>query len=332
MVSHLQIKLLNNAECALFDIDGVLIDVRKSYNLAIKRTVDFVMKRMTGTSSPRRLVPDTLLLKFKQTGGFNNEIDISYAIILAMLARPLNESIREKREFLFTVADNADETGILSVEEYLSSLFTSSRIEKFKEHLVYPSPVGKSLLATVFDEFFYGPTLFQKQHNLKPMYYHGKPLIENDKMVIRKKTIKLISKKFRQNLAVISGRSKLAAQHSLEPFFNIFNQDASVFLEDESREYWKPNPYSIIKAMESLDVKTAVYIGDSVEDLFMARKAENQGNVKILFVGVYGCSVRPQETIRKFKDNHADMIIENVNCLCQLIERTGMSKRRDHQI
>jgi HAD superfamily phosphatase len=315
MVSALDLKLLNSAECALFDIDGVLIDVRKSYNLAIKQTVDFVVKRMTGASCARRLVSDTLLLKFKQTGGFNNEIDMSYAIILALMSLPFGESVHAKTDFLFTVAENADETGMLSVEEYLSSLYPTSRIKKLKEDLVYPAPVGKSLLATVFDELFYGPTLFQKQHNMRPRYYHGKPLIENDKIVIREKTIKLISKKFRENLALISGRSQIAAQHSLKPIFNIFNSSASVFLEDENREHWKPNPYSLKKAMKHLGAKTALYVGDSIEDLNMARKAETETDVKILFIGVYGCSVRPQEMIRKFKDNHADIIIKNVNCL-----------------
>lgn len=315
MVSALDLRLLNSAECALFDIDGVLIDVRKSYNLAIKQTVDFVVKRMTGASCARRLVSDTLLLKFKQTGGFNNEIDMSYAIILALMSLPFGESVHDKADFLFTVAENADETGMLSVEEYLSSLYPPSRIRKLKEDLVYPAPVGKSLLATVFDELFYGPTLFQKQHNLKPMYYHGKPLIENDKIVIREKTIRLFSKKFRENLALISGRSQIAAQHSLKPIFNIFNSSASVFLEDENREHWKPNPYSLKKAMKHLGAKTALYVGDSIEDLNMARKAETETDVKILFIGVYGCSVRPQEMIRKFKDNHADIIIKNVNCL-----------------
>ena len=315
MVSALDLRLLNSAECALFDIDGVLIDVRKSYNLAIKQTVDFVVKRMTGASCARRLVSDTLLLKFKQTGGFNNEIDMSYAIILALMSLPFGKSVHDKADFLFTVAENADETGMLSVEEYLSSLYPPSRIKKLKEDLVYPAPVGKSLLATVFDELFYGPTLFQKQHNLKPMYYHGKPLIENDKIVIREKTIRLFSKKFRENLALISGRSQIAAQHSLKPIFNIFNSSASVFLEDENREHWKPNPYSLKKAMKHLGAKTALYVGDSIEDLNMARKAETETDVKILFIGVYGCSVRPQEMIRKFKDNHADFIIKNVNCL-----------------
>src|ERR687890_1337056 len=112
MIRRPNIKLLNSVECALFDIDGVLVDVRKSYNLAIKKTVEFVMKNMRGKSHAGKLVPDALILQFKQTGGFNNEIDITYAIILALMSMPYIEWIPNKRNFLFTVAKNADETGI----------------------------------------------------------------------------------------------------------------------------------------------------------------------------------------------------------------------------
>jgi HAD superfamily phosphatase len=329
-LSHLQIELLNSVECALFDVDGVLVDVRNSYNLAIKNTVEFITKYMTGAPCSGKLVTDTLLLRFKQTGGFNNEIDISYAIILALLSRPFHESTVVKREFLFTVAKHANETGILSVEKYLSSLYTPLRIEKLKADLKYPALVGKSPLATIFDELFYGPTLFRKQHHMKPRYYRGKPFIENDKLVVRKKTLNLISEKFRGNLAVISGRSRIAAQYSLKPLYKIFNTKASVFLEDEIREHWKPNPYSIKKAMGHLGVKTALYAGDSIEDLSMTKKAEREADVKILFIGVYGCSVRPQEMIKKFKEAHADIIIKNVNCLPKLLYKTDTGERADN--
>ncbi|MGA9152028.1 MAG: hypothetical protein WBZ36_15735, partial [Candidatus Nitrosopolaris sp.] len=35
---------LSNVECVIFDVDGCLVDVRKSYNTAIKKTVDFTLK------------------------------------------------------------------------------------------------------------------------------------------------------------------------------------------------------------------------------------------------------------------------------------------------
>jgi hypothetical protein len=246
------------------------------------------------------------------------------------MSRPTNESPSDKRNFLFTVAENANETGIFSVEEYLSTLSTPSHIEKLKADLVYPAPVGKSLLPTVFDEFFYGPSLFQEQHNMKPLYYHGKPLIENDKMIISDRTLKIISKKFHGNIATISGRSRIAAQHTLRPLFKTFNPMASVFLEDEDRKHWKPNPYSIKKAMNCLGAKTAFYVGDSIEDLYMAKQADRADDIKILFIGVYGCSVRPEETVRRFNEGHADIVTKNVNSLFRLLDSTDhtIHKRR----
>ena len=330
MVSQSQLELLNSVDCALFDIDGVLVDVRNSYSLAIKMTIEFITKLMIGTSFSRKLVPDTLLLKFKHTGGFNNEVDICYAIILALMSRSTNESLSDKRNFLFAVAENANETGISSVEKYLSTMSTPSHIEKLKVDLVYPAPVGKSLLPTVFDEFFYGPALFQEQHDMKPLYYHGKPLIENDKMIINDRTLKIISQKFHGNIATISGRSRIAAQHTLRPLFKIFNPMASVFLEDEDRKHWKPNPYSIKKAMNCLGAKTAFYVGDSIEDLYMAKQADRADEIKILFIGVYGCSVRPEETVRRFNESHADIVTKNVNSLFRLLDSTDhtIHKRR----
>jgi phosphoglycolate phosphatase-like HAD superfamily hydrolase len=72
-------------------------------------------------------------------------------------------------------------------------------------------------------------------------------------------------------------------------------------------------------------------VGDSVEDLYMAKQAERDADNKILFVGVYGCSVRPDETLRKFIEGHADIVIRNVNSLFQLIDNTNhnvMRKKR----
>jgi phosphoglycolate phosphatase-like HAD superfamily hydrolase len=80
--------------------------------------------------------------------------------------------------------------------------------------------------------------------------------------------------------------------------------------------------------MTRLDAKTAFYVGDSVEDLYMTRKAEKEMGVRILFIGVYGCSVQPQEMIRKFSDNNVALIIQSVNCLSRLIKSTDSRPAR----
>lgn len=303
-------------DCALFDIDGVLVDIRKSYNSAIKKTVEHMLKSITGKPF-RGLVTDKIILKFRQSGGFNNDTDTAYAVTLAMLARS-PKNITEGRKFLMEVAENADESGYISVEKFIAT----HGIEKWKKQLNYPAPVKDSVLARVFDELFYGPELFRKQNNTEPKYsIGGRPFIKNDKISVSVQTMKKLHEMFGGNLAIVSGRSKLAAEYSLKPVMKFFKIDACVFLEDEKREYAKPNPYAIRYAMEVMDAKTAVYSGDSAEDLLMARLAERETGVKVAFVGIYGNSPDPAKTIAQFKREGVQAIIKSVNQLPNTINK-----------
>jgi phosphoglycolate phosphatase-like HAD superfamily hydrolase len=303
-------------DCALFDIDGVLVDIRKSYNAAIKKTVEYMLKSITGRSF-HGLVTDKIIIKFRQSGGFNNDTDTTYAIILAMLvSRP--KGIVEGRKFLSKVAANADERGYISVEKFLARYNT----EKWKKVLAYPAPVKDSMLARVFDELFYGPELFRKQNHLVPKYWAGgRPLIENDRLAVSIRTMKKLHSMLGGNLAIVSGRSKLAAQYSLRPVMKYFNMDACVFLEDEKRDHAKPDPYAIKHAMDVMNARTAVYAGDSVEDLIMARRAEKEAGVKVAFVGIYGNSPQRTKTIAKFEREGVEEIIKGVSQLPNTINK-----------
>jgi HAD superfamily phosphatase len=297
-----------------------MLDTRQSYNSAIKKTVDFILKYITQKPNLKNLVTEDLILKLRQTGGFNNDTDTSYAISLAALAN-YQKTAKNARKFLFSVSKNADETGIISVEKFLAS--HSYDVQKLKKMLFYPGPVGLSMLATVFDELFYGPELFKKKHRCDPRYYFGKPLIENDKLLITRTTIDDLLKRFNGNIAIVSGRSKLAAEYSLKPILHTFNQRACVFLEDEKREYAKPNPYALKKAMGIMDANTAIYVGDSTEDLIMARRMENETGVRIAFVGIYGCSKQSASMVRQFRENGANAIIESINQLPYILNNVS---------
>jgi HAD superfamily phosphatase len=310
-------------DCILFDIDGVLVDIRKSYNAAIKETVEYVLKFITGNSF-RALVTDQIILRFRQSGGFNNDIDTSYAIILAILANP-PKNLSQGRKFLAKVAENCDETGYVSVEKFLAIY----DIDKWKKILTYPAPVKESMLARVFDEIFYGPDLFRKQDHLEPRYCTtSRPMIKNDKLAVNAKTMNKLNKIFDGNLALISGRSRLAAEHSLQPIIKYFNYDACVFLEDKRREYAKPNPYAIKHAMKVMHAKTAIYVGDSAEDLLMVKRAEKEIGAQIAFVGIYGNSSEPGKTIDKFKQEDAEAIIRSVNQLPNIINKVRICSLR----
>ena len=320
----------------IFDIDGVLIDVKKSYNEAIKNTVQFVVRNLI-KKDLKDLITDQIILKFRQTGGFNNDTDTSYAIILALLSyQDLQNANLEK--FLIDVAEHADETGIDSVEKYIKKLTSNKtfpnylkNIDKILDYLNYPGKVGDSIVSTVFDEFFYGQELFLKRYKIKSKHYFGKPLIENDRIVITDNTIRKLIERFNSKIAMVSGRSKIAAAYALDNKFYLLNEKNSIFLEDEDRKFAKPNPYGLKKVINKINTRNDIlYCGDSVEDLIMARRAEeelNQKNIKtktsIIFCGIYGCSSNKDELISKFMEKKADIIIKSVNDLPHILNKVS---------
>lgn len=85
---------LRNVDAVIFDCDGVLIDVRESYNRAIPETVAYVVKELTGFPFPKNLVSREIIHSFKKSGGFNNDWDLVYAILMFILCN-LPESFQE---------------------------------------------------------------------------------------------------------------------------------------------------------------------------------------------------------------------------------------------
>jgi len=69
----------------IFDCDGVLIDVTESYDVTINKTISYVLKEIADITVDTPLTNE-ILLKFKSTGCFYDEIDISYSGILCFIA------------------------------------------------------------------------------------------------------------------------------------------------------------------------------------------------------------------------------------------------------
>ena len=117
-VDTAKIDKIKNLDAVIFDCDGVLIDITNSYDQAIKKTVDFVLKEMANIDQPN-IVSTKMIEGFKATGGFNDEVDTTYSFILSVAAaKKLN---RNASEFIFEIIKNADQTGIASVEKYLDT-------------------------------------------------------------------------------------------------------------------------------------------------------------------------------------------------------------------
>ena len=292
----------------IFDCDGVLIDVTKSYDTTINKTISYVLKEIADITVDTPLTNE-ILLRFKSTGGFNDEIDITYAGILCFIAaEKLN---KDPTKLILDVLDNADDSGITYIENFLSE--TDVGISDVKARLGYPSTEKNDLIHSTFDQLFFGPELYSKifQKNSK---FSEKGFIENDNVIVNSKLIETLKKKFNDKIAIVTGRGFNAISPSLKETLNKFNVENSVFLEDEPRDLAKPNPQSLIRSMKGLDSKNCLYVGDSMEDMILAQKASELG-FQATFCGIYGSGKLPEVKKNMFIDKNVPFILESINFL-----------------
>jgi len=300
----------------IFDCDGVLIDVTKSYDTTINKTISYVLKKLF---SPLMLVDTPLtneiLLKFKSTGGFNDEIDITYSGVLCYIAaKKLNKN---PTELILDVLNNADGSGITYVENFLNEIDVDFKIARTKLMLDYPSADKNDLIHATFDQLFFGPELYEKIFQKKSKF-SDKGLIENDSVIVTSALIEALKKKFNDKIAIVTGRGLNAISSSLKEILNQFNIESSVFLEDEPRDLAKPNPQSLIRAMKGLNSKNCLYVGDSMEDMILAQKASELG-FNATFCGIYGSGKLPEMKKKLFAENNVPLILETINQLPDIL-------------
>jgi len=308
-VDTTKIDKIKSLDAIIFDCDGVLIDITNSYDLAIKKTVDFMIKEMTKMDLPN-IVTTQMIEGFKATGGFNDEVDVTYSLILSIVAaKKLNKSIPQ---FIFYVIKNSDQSGIQSVEKYLDTIKVD--LSEIRNKLVYPSPHDSNILYSTFDEIFYGTKLYYELYKRKPRFFDGKGLIDNDIVLVKKNLIDTLRKKFAKKMAIISGRGVVSAKYSLKELFDEFDLKNSRFLEDETREFAKPNPQPLITSIKGLQSYCCLFVGDSMEDYIMAKKSEELGN-KTVFCGIYGTSKDSEAKRKMFEEKNADMILETIDLI-----------------
>lgn len=201
---------LREVSTVLFDCDGVLIDARDSYNRSIGRTVSYLAKELLKISVPEEAVSEKVLYSFRKSGGFNNDWDTTYAVLLYLFTRLPDEVLGRLREVhrlfqregapnepykrllrarktlgetrnasassesvetgLLKLAERADSRGLVSIEEALTTDKFGEAGRGFATLASYPGAVGVSTVTTVFEEFFLGPDLFYKRYGVRPLF------------------------------------------------------------------------------------------------------------------------------------------------------------------
>ena len=298
---------IKKIDAIIFDCDGVLIDITESYDLAIKEVTKYFLKEF-GIEKSLPITPD-IIEGFKSTGGFNDEVDVTYALILSLVSA--NRMKKQEKKFLYDVINNADQTGINSVDKYITTLPVD--ISDIIKKLDYPGQHDTNLLYSVFDQMFYGPKLYYKLFK-KQSKFSGLGFIENDVNLLKKDLITKLMKKFKNKLAIVTGRGMESIRYTLGDLLKEFDLKNSVFLEDEPRDLAKPNPESLIRSINGLDSSCCLYVGDSMEDYIMATKATEKG-FDTIFCAIFGTSKSLESKRSFFEQKNTPMILQSIDLL-----------------
>ena len=304
-----KIDKIKNLDAVIFDCDGVLIDVSNSYDLAIKKTVDFVSNEIVSINKSLSVTTE-MIDSFKKTGGFNDEVNVAYVLILVAVAS--QKTGKTFSDLVFEVAENADQTGVKSVERYFDSIKID--LTDIKTKLSYPAKRFESPLSSIFDEIFYGTDLYIQLYKSSPKFFNGRGLIENDTVIVTKGLLDELRQRFGKKISIVTGRGVISARYSLKKLFDEFDLNNSRFLEDEPREMAKPNPKSLISSIKGMSASYSIFVGDSMEDFIMAYKATESGN-PTLFCGIYGTSKDPETKRNFFEQKGADIVLESIHLL-----------------
>lgn len=294
----------------LFDIDGVLVDVRKSYLESIRRTVELYLDTILAVRrGGRSLLSLEDVNRFKLLGGFNNDWDALYGLLLY---------------FQHLVEKNKKVWGDVS----FAALRKWKNWKKLKRRV--PDPCGVrgierlvrerhifsyELAKDMFQEIYLGERLFEKLYGRKPLFSRGRGLIHQEKLLVPRKILASLAKKGFA-LGIVTGRIQFEAdvvlkRFRLERLFRVLVTHDDVAREEKKsrRLLRKPHPFSILLAARKMRARSCLYVGDLPDDIRAANRAKR--HLPILACGVVYGQDHPRSRALELRRAGADFVIKS---------------------
>jgi phosphoglycolate phosphatase-like HAD superfamily hydrolase len=286
----------------IFDMDGTLVDITRSYREATPVAADRYL-RLLGLVPPP-LTGDVYDL-FKQMTGFNDDWDLTTGLLELLVAGlppalPLSAHIWPGQEALIAAlrAAVAPLAGMTPFLPDLAALIEPVRAaggglaglrqltRRHNAHLVWRdgNAATTDLVQRLFSEAYLGEQLFADCYGFPARYQRGPGLIESERLLVSPVTLEALSRRGR--LGIATGRTRFEAAYTLKlmglgRFFGAVTTmtDALEAQTPGGESLLKPHPYLLQRAAEALDPGgrlVAAYLGDAPDDVVAARRADGR--------------------------------------------------------
>jgi phosphoglycolate phosphatase-like HAD superfamily hydrolase len=286
--------LLKEVNALIFDVDGVLLDVHQSFWNVILLTTKKYLELLSIKSpfSPRKYHIKLL----KMAGGFNNDWDVTSALIIISLSYAFNHplNLREIGEEIYKRGGGLNQLEAL-LQEKIPNDFPTIR-----------SLLDKSLVERLFKEIYAGkdtPIVYGFQP--KFIYPEQEGLYKNEIPLLKPEDIP----PFIEKIALFTGRTAGETLLALKMtgFSSLIPQEYILTADDGLN---KPDEKKLKELANKLGAKVAIYVGDAIDDLRSVPKDDSS---------ILSCIVQKRNT-QIFKKEGADIIVPDTISLIQLLK------------
>ncbi len=314
MVRQELLDLLPKVEALIFDIDGVLVDASESYRLAVCEAVRFFLQNELGwLVDALPLTPEEVDM-FKRAGGFNNDWDLTQAAALFLLFKSLRHGVKRvsalKRlrpsleEFLAEVS--AEGGGLSNAEKVVVDKL------ELRQRRDLARLWKRRLLVQLAQEFYAGRKWCARLFGFEPQYVDIEAgFLERERTLI---DLSLLPEGMK--FGILTGRAKRETRLALERIglLPIIPEEFWVTDDDPIR---KPDPKALLVLMEKLGASSAIYVGDTIDDLQMVNNYKESVNLNAPAVWVCMTLTGPNGEKNRglFLEQGADIIATDINAL-----------------
>ncbi|MEM2882357.1 MAG: hypothetical protein QXL35_03820 [Candidatus Bathyarchaeia archaeon] len=216
--------------------------------------------------------------------------------------------------------------------EFLAPIRGGSHLNRLLGRLVgFDAGEGNDLVKDLFEEIYLGPDLYRRFYGRDPRFGLRAGLISLERPLPTGETLRRLSDRF-ERLCIYSERSRAQAEYLLEEWglLEHFDLSRSVFVEEIAgyassagvprSAMGKPNPEPFLKFLASLgEGLSAIYVGDSLSDLYLVGNAKAMGYGGVHFAGVLSDCRDPGAMASAFRNGGASAIMWDLNQLPEVL-------------
>ncbi|MEE8399805.1 MAG: HAD hydrolase-like protein [Desulfobacterales bacterium] len=281
----------------VFDMDGVLIDVSRSYRDVVRQTSRRFFDGATSAEElPEPLFSLSELAAVKQSGGLNNDWELTRLVLSLLISRVKLPVFKHHSDPWSQYREHIGRMDVLELGQHLK---TSSRpllqlLEEvgktphpFVDHF-YRKDIGQgNIIKQMFQEIYLGSDRFETTYPVPVEMRRNSGYITRETLLIDRSTLEELSKQ--HTLAIATGRPRAEADYPLDhfglrPYFSVVLTLDDCVREERRRQnaagdppvsLSKPHPYMLEAAFARAGGKKqrSYYIGDMPDDMIAASRA-----------------------------------------------------------